>query len=246
MLSERKWELEDLFRLAAWLCFSLFAIMLTQLVAQHVLGKERFHEGSTVWLVFGSLSLHGSILLGTWLHLRLRGAAWSGVFGFTKAPLWRAIALGLLAILLFMPVCTAYFEVLARAGIHLEPQTAVEEFSKAETQAGRVYLAVFAVLLAPLAEEVLFRGIIYSAVRDLGFPRTAFWISAVLFALIHMSVQIFLPILTLGLIFAWLYEKTGNLLSSITAHSAFNALNVVLLLHQEKSPQHLGNCFQFH
>jgi membrane protease YdiL (CAAX protease family) len=29
---------------------------------------------------------------------------------------------------------------------------------------------------------------------------------------------------------AWLYDKTNNLLASITAHSVFNAINVVLLL----------------
>lgn len=250
MLSERKWDLESILRLVAWLSFSLFAVMLAQIIAQHALGKARFHEGSTVYLLFASLSLHGSILMGVWLHLRLSGIGWNRAFGFLKAPLWRAIPLGLLVIILFMPVCEvlqmASVEALTRAGIHIEPQMAVEEFSKAETLFGKVYLAVFAILIAPLAEEVLFRGIIYRALRDFGFPKLAFWVSALLFALIHQSLAIFLPIFVLGLIFAWLYEKTGNLLSSITAHAAFNALNVALILHQQKIEQLMGNRIHFH
>ena len=51
-----------------------------------------------------------------------------------------------------------------------------------------------------------------------------------IFAAIHHSAAIFVPLLVLGLVLAWLYEKTNNLLASITAHSMFNAINVVLLL----------------
>ena len=74
----------------------------------------------------------------------------------------------------------------------------------------------------------MFRGVLYPAIKQLGYPRTALWGTAALFAAIHGNLPIFLPLMALGLALALLYEVTNNLLASITAHGLFNAVNVVL------------------
>ncbi len=51
-----------------------------------------------------------------------------------------------------------------------------------------------------------------------------------LFALIHGSAAIFIPLFALALALTWLYEKTGNLLAPIVVHGLFNAVNLVLLI----------------
>ena len=91
-----------------------------------------------------------------------------------------------------------------------------------------ISLGIVTILLAPLAEELLFRGILYPAAKQLGFPRAALWGTSVLFAAIHFKVAIFIPLLLLALLLVWLYEKTDNLLAPIAAHVTFNAVNFAL------------------
>ena len=83
--------------------------------------------------------------------------------------------------------------------------------------------------MAPVAEESLFRGIIYPWIKQTGFPQLALWGSSLLFAAAHLNAVTFLPLLVLALVLAVLYEKTNNLLSCITAHAVFNGLNFAAL-----------------
>jgi membrane protease YdiL (CAAX protease family) len=87
-----------------------------------------------------------------------------------------------------------------------------------------------------VAEEVLFRGILYPAIKQAGHPRVALWGTALLFAAVHMNLVTFLPLAVLALVLTALYERTNNLLAPITAHVLFNALNFVTLLVL----QHMG------
>ena len=82
-----------------------------------------------------------------------------------------------------------------------------------------------AVVLAPLAEELLFRGILYTLIKQHGRPRLALWGTSLLFGAIHFNLAALPSLCFLGLVFAWLYERTGNLLAPVTAHVLFNAVN---------------------
>ncbi len=69
-------------------------------------------------------------------------------------------------------------------------------------------VVVAIVILAPIAEEVFFRGVVFNAwLREAG-RRWAFIGSAALFAAIHLSLVSLLPIFLLGLALAWVYERT--------------------------------------
>jgi membrane protease YdiL (CAAX protease family) len=99
------------------------------------------------------------------------------------------------------------------------------------------YFVFFAVVLAPVAEEFIFRGMLFPLARQLAGPKIA-WIGvSLLFAVIHFDAAIFLPLFILALVFTWLYEKTGCLAAPVLAHSLFNAANLVLLIIVDK----LGN-----
>jgi membrane protease YdiL (CAAX protease family) len=90
-------------------------------------------------------------------------------------------------------------------------------------------LGAVSIVLAPIAEEALFRGIFYPAVKALGYPRLALIGTSILFAAIHLNVVTFLPLLVLALGLVLLYERTGNLLAPIAAHAVFNAINFAML-----------------
>jgi membrane protease YdiL (CAAX protease family) len=189
------------------------------------------------------MSLHGSILLATAMALWWFHISWGEAFGFTKGGTGRAMVLGALAIAVFLPVgwilLTVSTEVITRLhpNVEVPAQQAVEMLQKTDSLDSRVYFILFSIFIAPVAEEILFRGVLYPGIKQAGFPRTALWGTALLFALIHCDVPRFLPLMALGLALAILYEFTNNLLATITAHSLFNAINIVVLFHQDSLQQ---------
>jgi membrane protease YdiL (CAAX protease family) len=247
MLSDKPWKLEGMLRLLAAIFCCIFCCVMAQVIVQHFAGKNAFDEGTLLFLVFTSFTLHGSILIGTALYLWAAGITWSEAFGFSTPPVSRAILWGVGAVVIFLPVGMVLQDISIQAltAFHIPtpPQTAVEEFNKCVSAAARAYLTVFAVILAPIAEEVFFRGLLYPALKQFGRPQFALWGSAVVFAAIHKSAAIFLPLLVLGVLLAWLYEKTNNLLASITAHSLFNAINVALLFGGDPLVKSLNHFF---
>jgi uncharacterized protein len=88
---------------------------------------------------------------------------------------------------------------------------------------GDFYLKlVLIAIVAPICEEILFRGLIQDALSDRVGKTKAIFITAIFFSLMHsMSFQ---PILffLLGLVFAWIYAVTGSLRTAIVCHAINN------------------------
>lgn len=111
-------------------------------------------------------------------------------------------------------------------GIQPMPQTAEQAIGVIDP----VVIGVTFVLVAPIAEEIFFRGIAFNAwEREYG-ARRALIGSALLFALVHASLVAFLPIFGLGLVLALVYRATRNLAAPIALHATFNAIAVALAL----------------
>jgi uncharacterized protein len=111
------------------------------------------------------------------------------------------------------------------AMLHPPQQELVQAFPP--TAAGIVLFALLAVLLAPIAEEVFFRGFIFRGMAESwGFlPGAA--ASAAVFSLAHLQLTLFVPLFTLGFGLAWAYRQTGSLWTSITIHATFNGVAVL-------------------
>lgn len=95
-----------------------------------------------------------------------------------------------------------------------------------------LYVPFFILLgttIAPLCEELCFRGWIYSAFKKrLGVP-AGIVASALLFAVLHLSPLHILPLFALGVAFAVAYERTGSLWVAILMHAVNNSVAFVLL-----------------
>ncbi|MCX7806317.1 MAG: CPBP family intramembrane metalloprotease [Planctomycetota bacterium] len=88
------------------------------------------------------------------------------------------------------------------------------------------------VLAAPALEEIFFRGVIYGAMSRWVPRLLAAVLQAALFASAHRNESQFLPIFVMGILLAWLYERTGSLWAPITFHSLNNlaAMSRVMML----------------
>ncbi len=83
-------------------------------------------------------------------------------------------------------------------------------------------LIVTTVIVGPLAEEWMFRGMTYRRIRALCGVWPAILLSALLFGAFHANMIQFLYAFPLGILFAWYYEKSGTLLVPILAHMLVN------------------------
>jgi uncharacterized protein len=98
-----------------------------------------------------------------------------------------------------------------------------------------VLFVIGAVVLAPIIEELLFRGVLLRALLRRAQPVTAVLTSAVIFALVHYlgdpNTLPFLPALTgLGVVLAVVALRSGDLSTSIFIHAGFNLTTTILFL----------------
>lgn len=114
-----------------------------------------------------------------------------------------------------------------------DEQPAVEiyrEIASSGDLSALALLTLAPILVAPIAEEILFRGVCFGWLRArLGFL-VASLVSSALFATWHASLVVAAPLFIVGLLLAWVYERTGSLWFAILWHAAFNSVSVMQLL----------------
>jgi hypothetical protein len=95
---------------------------------------------------------------------------------------------------------------------------------------GHVTLWISAIAIAPIAEELFFRGMLQTVIRGyVDRPWLAIGIAGVLFGLTHYSqFQYVLPLTVLGVALGYVYEHTGSLLAPILIHILFNSRTLLL------------------
>lgn len=101
--------------------------------------------------------------------------------------------------------------------------TILWDFPLGTTQKTQTIMTVYAVILAPVIEEILFRGYLLGGLRRYG-DRFAVIVSAVLFALMHGNLSQFLSALCIGLVLGCARVRYGSLLLCMTAHAGNNLL----------------------
>lgn len=90
-------------------------------------------------------------------------------------------------------------------------------------------LMIFAaVIVAPLCEEIVFRGYLYPAAKKFVGPWAAGACSALVFAAAHGSLAALLPLFVFGCLLVFIYEKTGSLWAPVAVHFCFNGATVII------------------
>lgn len=99
----------------------------------------------------------------------------------------------------------------------------------------RVMVAVLAVVTAPLVEEVVYRGVVYTAAERIGGKALGVLLVTFIFALVHVpqywgSVAAITAIVSLSLVLTLLRAWTGSLLPCVATHFVYNGVQAVFLL----------------
>jgi hypothetical protein len=101
---------------------------------------------------------------------------------------------------------------------------------KATDAVGVVLLVLVVVVLAPVIEELFFRGLLLRSLERRVGRWGALIISSLVFGAVHLQALQFLALTVIGLVLGWLTQHFGRLGPAIWAHVAFNGVATALLL----------------
>ncbi len=91
-------------------------------------------------------------------------------------------------------------------------------------------LLVIVTLIAPLSEEIFFRGFLYQAFKKSWGVNAGLFLSSFLFAAVHLEIYSFIPIMIIGWLLAYVFEKTKSLMPAIFLHGVYNLALIMILL----------------
>lgn len=163
---------------------------------------------------------------------RVRPAAWLGLrwarwsLFFLIGP---AVVLGMWVFLAVLSA-SGYIAWLEQVVGSSSQQDAVALLRESKDLLSVGLMAFSAAIVAPLAEEVIFRGYLYPVAKSISGIRTGVLFSALLFAACHGNVPLLLPLFVLGILLALAYEWTGSIWAAISIHFFFNSATVAMQL----------------
>jgi uncharacterized protein len=194
-----------------WWMVAIFAAVLPALLVPAVwlVGNQGMLAMLTIFFV--------SALAALAVALTALGRQALPALGFRPAG-WRPIVLGSIGAVVVSVAVTQF---------GLEPEGVKQAMELARDPGSfAASLAVMAIL-APVAEETVFRGLLYGWVAGRWGSIAAWLVSSLLFAAAHVEPAHAILVLPLGLWFGWLRRRTGSLWPSLVAHMANNGLAVV-------------------
>lgn len=232
-IRSRPWLTKD----ALWMVFILLLIQVCAGV-MHLAGVKlgwfaADGKETTSALIQGML-FHGVALLIIWGFIRRRNSSWNETFGMNWPGLKRAAGQGLASYVGIMPIVFVtsflYQLFLYTAGYPVTLQDVVVIFLEPQSGWSLFLLLLLAVVVAPLVEETLFRGILLPVLMKKMSPGAAIVISSAFFAVIHQHLPSFVPLFVLAVVLAMLYIYSGSLWPSVILHAIFNGVSVCILL----------------
>lgn len=169
-----------------------------------------------------------ALLFCLWL-LRAALARPPEVLGFHRRRVLRSVVFSLGIYAACLPVFYGLMMLSSRIfGQELQQQVLDIALQEDVLFRGLYFVAVVA--LAPLLEEVLFRGVLLAVLRRHLGPAGGIVVSALLFMAVHQQPVTFLPLFWLGLILGFVYHYTGSLAAPVALHALHNGLQFGLIL----------------
>lgn len=165
---------------------------------------------------------------------------WRRVVGFPEPGRWWAeirssIGFGLL-LYPGMVFGVGLLLSLLLSGVSGEQAAAPEQVPSGLSAVGAIVTTLYALVIAPIHEELFFRGVLFRAVRDRWGLGRGLIVSGLAFSLIHyldapwqdtlllMGVMLFN-----GMALAWWYERRGTVVAPMVAHMVFNVIGLTLI-----------------
>ncbi len=153
---------------------------------------------------------------------------------FERLGLGGRIALGTIGLAALAWLIYILFAAILTPLLQPDQQDVTRELGTDKDSAGSIAVAaVLIVVLAPISEELFFRGFMFASLRRSMTLWPAALIAAVIWGSLHLSggnIGVAIQLAVFGVILAWLYERSGTLWAPIMAHTLNNTIAFVLLV----------------
>jgi membrane protease YdiL (CAAX protease family) len=189
---------------------SAISIVLMDYIPQALLGLFLVHRAcSGLSLSWGSIGMRVPTGAGSWVKM---------------------VGLSLLVLMMALPVV---FLCQILSSLVWDTMDAMAPFILRIYEEGSLLeFGLVSVILAPIFEEILFRGFLFSSLRARMKARPANWIQAFAFAFLHFNPAGFVPLMALGVVIGKLRESTSSVVPGILIHAMYNTLVSLIMLFQ--------------
>ncbi|MDI6450698.1 CPBP family intramembrane glutamic endopeptidase [Anaerobaca lacustris] len=218
-----------------WLLGTFVVQSLVVSFVRPVDGLQRIFQDQLVFCVVALLTVFGLVLPLASFHFArgLKG------FGLRIRTVPKDLVAAFVHLLAVWPLVLAMFVATMRIGQWVSQRLSGRDFQIPQhealemmTQHSNITLTVLlvflAVVVAPLVEETIFRGLFQSMVRSyLGRPWLAIGLTSVLFAAIHKDMAHWPALFALSIGLGYAYEKSGSLFRPVFMHAMFNGISIL-------------------
>jgi membrane protease YdiL (CAAX protease family) len=111
----------------------------------------------------------------------------------------------------------------------IEPQLFEEILRSTSGPGGFVILFIMGAVLAPISEELYYRGMIYPVFRGYLGPFWGAILAGIIFGLVHWDLWRAIPLAAGGVVLCYIYEKSGSILVSALAHGLWNGIMALII-----------------
>jgi membrane protease YdiL (CAAX protease family) len=228
--------------LSGFICFLFFTTLLVPYLTLVTLcpssGTCHLTLSQKGWMTInGALVSTAVLIMLTYTHnVTLRQHIW-GKFH------WHHILFGIMSWLVSYPVMVAvgqWVATLLAFFTQIEPteQLAVQELRSVRDHPLLIFAFVITVgIIVPIAEELLFRGMLQSTLKKFMSRYMAISVAAAIFALFHFSpeqgfsnIELLASLFTFALFLGYIYEREGSLWAPIALHATFNSISMLFIL----------------
>ena len=210
-----------------------FFLVVALFAAEYVIGAAMYDLRGVLALpnqdVAGLTTLLGNAVVFTAL-MHYKNLSYRDLFHSSGTASAATLVILMPAIALLIPALVLLTSTVGAYLVEWFPLSTAETAMFEEMGSGSLGAIIGACVLAPVLEEMLFRGIILRSFLQQYSRWAAIVGSAVLFGLAHMNIYQFAAAMVMGTVAGWLYERTRSLLPCIALHGAYNGLLTIIEL----------------
>ena len=183
------------------------------------------HSGAAAILGFNLL------LVATVLLLAARRGITTADLGFVRPRVWGPMAIAWAGAYVILICYVAAIALLDALGLSVDAFRGTNTIDFDHNRVVLVVaLGVATIVGAPFSEELLFRGLLHRGLRGYWRPFPAMSLSGALFSVFHLNLAVLVPFAFIGALWAWAYEESGSIWTTIAAHAGVNSVAFVATL----------------
>jgi membrane protease YdiL (CAAX protease family) len=219
----------------SWPLWTAFAALVAGWIGGSVLGAIVYgvasgagHDAGDApvgYDLIANLLFDGCLVAAAVFFARMgQGKVTARSFGLRLTKLWPAIGWMFAAFVTYLVVSLIWLNAL---GLQDERDDVTKQLTNDPTTATVAGLAIFAVVIAPIVEELFFRGFVFPAMRTKLPVGWAAVVTGTMFGIVHVfgsPIAFVLPLAVLGTVLCLLYWKTGSILPCIALHAINNCV----------------------